>query len=219
MKFAAKIVLKQYGMIILFAIIASVLIRFYIFETYQISTPFMSPTLISGDVIFVEKWPFLFSSPNKIKRGDILVYTGKQNSLRANKEFVRRVIGLPGDEIALQNGALYLNKAPMSTASSPSNELCHLEKLPDSFHYEACYNEPRLEDFSALQIEKNTLFVIADYRSHELKGHPIWEKISYSQVVGRVSSIWISSHPNRSYYDFLPRLRWDRVFKKIPREN
>ncbi len=66
----------------------------------------MSPILVHGDMIFVEKLSYMFSSP---KQDDIIVFPYPKDP---SKEYIKRVIGVPGDEIDLKNNTFYVNGQP-----------------------------------------------------------------------------------------------------------
>lgn len=85
------------------AVIVALLFRTYVFARANVDGPSMLSTLKNKDVIFVEK---LSLYTNSIKRGEIITFdSGNQT----HDTFVKRVIGVAGDEIELENGKVYLN--------------------------------------------------------------------------------------------------------------
>ena len=91
------------------AILAAVLLKWFCIEAYQIPTSSMQPTLMGSveanvhDRILVNKLIQTFRDP---KRWDITVF---KYPLQKNQNYVKRIIGLPGDEIVLANGMLWVN--------------------------------------------------------------------------------------------------------------
>ena len=107
-------ILKNIKSIIL-AIFIALLIRSFIFEPFNIPSGSMKPNLLVGDFIFVSKWSYGYSKhslpfsipliPSKIfsnipERGDIVIFKTPENN---RTDYVKRVIGLPGDTIELNN--------------------------------------------------------------------------------------------------------------------
>ncbi len=97
------------------AVFIFMVIRPYFFQTFQIPTGSLNPTLKVGDFIGLNKAIYRYSEP---KRGDIVVfhppaYACTPDQLRPNGDpkvdFVKRLIGLPGDVIEMKNGVMYVN--------------------------------------------------------------------------------------------------------------
>ena len=103
------------------ALIIAVLIRSFLFQPFYIPSSSMEPTLLVGDRIFVSKYAygyskhsFPFSPPILQKRifsskpnyGDLVVFKTPSDN---RTDFIKRLIGLPGDEIQIRNGELFVN--------------------------------------------------------------------------------------------------------------
>ena len=106
---------------IFIAIFIALLIRSFIFEPFNIPSGSMKPNLLVGDFIFVSKYSYGFSKhslpfsvpliPGKIfsnipERGDVVVFKTPQNN---RTDYIKRVIGLPGDKIEIKNGIIFIN--------------------------------------------------------------------------------------------------------------
>ena len=111
---------------IFFAIYIALLIRSFIAEPFNIPSGSMKPTLLKGDFLFVKKWSYgyskhslPFSLPlinNRIFykepiRGDVAVFKTPEDN---KTDYIKRIIGLPGDKILLANGIVFLNNKPLS---------------------------------------------------------------------------------------------------------
>ena len=109
---------------LLWLMLAAWLLRSLIVAPFSIPSGSMLPTMAIGDYLFVSKWPYGYSSasfPFHIpsfdgrilgstpKRGDIVVFVGP-----AGEDVVKRVIGLPGDLVAVENGGVVLNGTALS---------------------------------------------------------------------------------------------------------
>ena len=88
---------------IFLAVVIAVLIKSFIFSTTYVLGNSMYPTLHEKDRLFANKIPLYFSSPD---RGDIVVLKAPDAE---NKDYIKRVIGLPGDTVAIIDGKVYLN--------------------------------------------------------------------------------------------------------------
>ena len=108
------------------AVFIALLIRSFIAEPFNIPSGSMKPNLLVGDFIFVSKWSYGYSRhslpfsipliPNKIlskmpKRGDVVVFKTPQDN---RTDYIKRVIGLPGDKIKITNGEINLNNKMIS---------------------------------------------------------------------------------------------------------
>src|SRR5215204_6874665 len=89
-------------LIIAFALVFG-LVRPYVLEAFYIPSESMVPTLEVGDRVFVNKFVYRFSEP---ERGDIIVFKSPENG---EEDLIKRVIGLPGDHVALYDGDVYVN--------------------------------------------------------------------------------------------------------------
>ena len=103
------------------AILIALLIRSFIAEPFNIPSGSMKPNLLVGDFIFVSKWSYGYSKhslpfsipiiPSKIfenmpKRGDVVVFKTPQDN---RTDYIKRVIGLPGDKIIIKEGKIIIN--------------------------------------------------------------------------------------------------------------
>ena len=103
------------------AVFIALLIRSFIAEPFNIPSGSMKPNLLVGDFIFVSKWSYGYSKhslpfsipiiPKKIfekkpKRGDVVVFKTPEDN---RTDYIKRVIGLPGDKIRIINGQIIIN--------------------------------------------------------------------------------------------------------------
>jgi signal peptidase I len=109
-------------------ILAVFLLRSFLFEPFKIPSGSMIPTLLVGDLILVNKFHYGVRLPvinkkiianNDPKRGDVMVF---RYPLDPNIDYIKRVVGVPGDEISYRNQRLYLN-----------GELVRTQALPDFY--------------------------------------------------------------------------------------
>ncbi|SFU80037.1 signal peptidase I Serine peptidase. MEROPS family S26A [Paenacidovorax caeni] len=110
----------------LFPVICAVfLLRSFLFEPFKIPSGSMIPTLLVGDLILVNKFTYGIRLPlinkkitegNPVQRGDVMVF---RYPPQPSMDYIKRVVGVPGDEIAYLNKRLTVNGKPVDTAALP----------------------------------------------------------------------------------------------------
>src|SRR5262245_1362326 len=149
-----KRLLVDYGLTIVAAVLIAVAIRMFVVEAYRIPSAAMRPTLLPGDTIFVSKWGYALAPGGRrhtTKRGDIVVFSPKSD---ASLNFIKRVIGLPGDILSVRNGEVNLNGKQVTHLSGD----CGKETPAPQLTYEVCREKPALEDFGPERIPENSVF-------------------------------------------------------------
>ena len=145
------------------ALIIAILIRSFLFQPFYIPSSSMEPTLLVGDRIFVSKYTygyskhsFPFSPPILQKRifsskpnyGDLVVFKTPSDN---RTDFIKRLIGLPGDEIQIRNGELFINNKKIfktkidnllniRCGENLSEVYFYEEELPNKKKYTSVYN-------------------------------------------------------------------------------
>jgi signal peptidase I len=113
-----KSVVREYGEAIIIAIVLALFIRTFVIQAFKIPSGSMKPTLLVGDHILVNKFIYGIKLPftDKIliplsepERGDVVVF---KFPLDTRKDYIKRVIGLPGDRVQLVNKQLLINGQP-----------------------------------------------------------------------------------------------------------
>ncbi|HBG00753.1 MAG TPA: signal peptidase I [Firmicutes bacterium] len=89
------------------AVLIAAFIMIFIARAYTVNGDSMLPTLHHGERLLVDKISYRFVDPS---RGEIIVF---KNPSDTNEQFVKRVIGLPGDEVAIVQGVVYINGQPV----------------------------------------------------------------------------------------------------------
>lgn len=119
---------------ILLAIVLAFTFVYFIGLRTSVVGQSMSPTLVSGDEILVNRFVYKVTDP---KRGDIIVFLPNGNE--KSHYYVKRVIGVPGDTVLIQNGAVYINgevyKEEIETAAIEEAGLASEEITLDSDEY------------------------------------------------------------------------------------
>ena len=116
-------------------------VRPFVMEAFWIPSGSMIPTLQINDRVLVNKFIYRFTEP---ERRDIIVFQSVES---ADQDLIKRVVGLPGDEIAVRNGKLFVN-------GEPQKEPYTNNKLPD------------VSFFAQTSVPKDHVFVMGDNRSN-----------------------------------------------------
>ncbi|OQX53746.1 MAG: signal peptidase I [Candidatus Omnitrophica bacterium 4484_213] len=101
-----KQTIREYGESILIAFVLAMFIRTFFVQAFKIPTGSMRPTLIEGDRILVNKLIYRFKEP---RRGDIIVF---RYPLNPKRDFIKRLIGLEGETVEINNGNIFINGEP-----------------------------------------------------------------------------------------------------------
>lgn len=167
---------KNWGEPFLVAAILAFLIRTFLVGPYKIPTGSMRMTFIEGDRIFADKITYRFKKP---QRGDIIIFKAPMDS---KKDFVKRLVGLPGDKIVIRDGKLIING---KTFYSP----------PFSQHY--YYNREDWDfgkEGQTIEVPEGKYFALGD-NSAQSNDSRNWGFIPAKNVVGKAVCIWWP--PNR----------------------
>lgn len=112
---------KDFGWFLIKLVIVIVVFRSFVFSPFNIPSESMQPRLVDGDYLLVSKWPYGFSRyslpfsvpliPGRLfahqpEAGDVVVFKAPPGN---DIDYIKRVIGLPGDTVQMQNGQLFLN--------------------------------------------------------------------------------------------------------------
>jgi signal peptidase I len=160
------------------ALVLALLIRTFVAEPRYIPSDSMLPTLQIGDRLVVEKVSYHFHDPQP---GDIVVFDPppvlQARGYRRDQAFIKRIIGRPGDTIAVHDGQVWRNQQPLSEA--------YIAEAPD-------YRLP------TVTVPVNTVFVMGDNRNNSNDSH-VWGFLPKQNIIGRA---WIRFFP----FDRIARL-------------
>ena len=224
-----------------YAILIAIIIRTFFFQAFFIPSSSMEPTLLVGDRIFVSKFsygyskhsfPFslplinervLFSEP---ELGDIIVFKTPEN-LRI--DYIKRLVGLPGDKIQMIDGILHINDIPVKRKKIRSetklinngqirNVLVYEETLPNNVYYETFdMGNTRADNTSEIFIPEDSYFFMGDNRDNS-KDSRFVGSVPKNNLVGKAQIIFFATEGGSTILEFW---RWpfdiqiDRLFKMI----
>jgi len=230
---ATSKLLRDYGLTVIAAVGVAFFIRTYVVGTYRIPGVGMSPTLLPGETIFVQKWPLHLASSRQFFRGQVIVYKHTEGSGVPSGNSIKRIMGLPGDTIHLRDGRVVLGEKLLADYL-PTPSLTDEEVFPDGKTVEICLELPWIENAGPIEVPDNHLFVIGDYRSRKraFPNQKSWEIIPQTAVQGEATRIWLSPHQqeeiscqqksqkselvaDKKTDSTVPFLSWKRVFRRI----
>lgn len=178
---------------LLIVIIVVLLIRAFLVQAYNIPSGSMKPTLLVGDFILVNKLVYRFSEP---QRGDIVVFKWPLNP---NIDFIKRIIGMPGDTIEVRGEKVFLNgqEVPLRLIESMEEDgitkLIYEEVLPNGLkHKIALYDSPLIERRNVyIKIPEGYYFVMGDNRDNS-EDSRYWGLLPKENIVGKAFVIYFS---------------------------
>ena len=228
---------------ILIAIFIALLIRSFIFEPFNIPSGSMKPNLLVGDFIFVSKYSYGFSKhslpfsipliPGKIfsktpERGDVVVFKTPENN---RTDYIKRVIGLPGDKIEIKNGIIIINGSEIlrkklndfiDTDNKTSNKRV---RMYNEYFFNKEINILDITDngiadnTQLFNVPENHFFVMGDNRDNSQDSRFISTVgfIPYENLVGKAQFIFFSLENARflQIWKWPDSIRYERIFKKI----
>ena len=229
---------------IFYALIIAIVIRSFFIQPFYIPSSSMEPTMLVGDRLFVTKYSYGYSrhsfpfSPaifngrflsNTPKRGDVVVFkTTKDN----RTDFIKRLVGLPGDNIQFINGDVYINnnQIPKSIISKSDIIYCGNQVKVDTFqeilpngktHKTVYYKNNSYQNTGIFTVPKKHYFFLGDNRdcsadSRFLTGLGYVPEVN---LVGKAQFIFFSSDFRMgsifSFWKWHKTFRFDRFFKRI----
>ncbi|MCA1904294.1 MAG: signal peptidase I [Cyanobacteria bacterium KgW148] len=143
--------------IIVFSILVAALLRWFVIEPRYIPSGSMEPTLLVNDRIMVEKISYRWRAP---RRGEIIVF---EPPFQGGKAYIKRVIGLPGEEVAIHNGQVLINGIPLQ---------------------EPYILEPPHYEMPAYTIPPDCYWVMGDNRNNSNDSH-VWGFLPKENIMGR----------------------------------
>jgi len=184
--------LREYIEAILLAIVIAFFIRTFVIQAYKIPSGSMKPTLQIGDHILVTKFNYGVRIPlirstlipiGKPARGDIVVFIYPEDR---SKDFIKRLIGLPGDTIEIRDKKILLNGLPWSDAHG-----VYVDNLMIPGNV-----QPR-DNFGPVTVPQDSIFVMGDNRDESYDSR-FWGFVPMKEVLGKALIIYWSWNQEES---------------------
>ncbi len=228
-----------------YALIIAIIIRSLIIQPFYIPSSSMEPTLLVGDRLFVTKYSYGYSKhsfpfsppifkgrimPNVPKRGDVVVFKTPADN---RTDYIKRLIGLPGDRIQFINANLYLNNSEIIKSRILSKKKIYCgskelevftfeELLPNGKKFISVYSKNfTFQNSDIFNVPKNHYFFLGDNRDCS-KDSRFLSSVGYvheDNLVGKAVFIFFSSDKRignlLTFWKWNKSLRFNRFFKKI----
>lgn len=228
---------------VVYAILIAIVIRTLWFEPFKIPSGSMYPTLYVGDYLFVSKYTYGYSkhslpwslplfegrvwkdAPN---RGDVIVFKYPRDN---RTDFIKRVIGLPGDKIKLEEGRLYINGQLVEREQiedfvmrndfgNAERYRQYIETLPGGVSHrilEISDHEDN-DDFSEVEVPQGSYFMMGDNRDRSDDSRVNVGFVPEENLVGKARFLFFSHNDEEAWYKpwtWPKKIRWSRLFNAI----
>ncbi len=226
---------------VIYAVLIAVGVRTFLYEPFNIPSGSMIPTLLVGDYLFVSKfsygysrYSFPFGLPpfegrvigSAPERGDVAVFKLPSDD---KTDYIKRIVGLPGDEIQMRNGRLYINgelvereKVAELTIPGigglPTTITEYIETLPNGRRHRIWERSDQefMDDTGVYKVPEGHYFAMGDNRDSSQDSRAIGQVgyVPYANLVGRASIIFFSTNGRAELWEvwkWPSAIRFDRI--------
>ncbi|MDR3425078.1 MAG: signal peptidase I [Alphaproteobacteria bacterium] len=230
---------------IVFALLIALVIRTFAFEPFNIPSSSMVPTLLVGDYLFVSKFSYGYGSEGTFwglipfsgrflaegapKRGDVVVFKLPRDP---SIDYIKRLIGLPGDSVQMREGILYINGLPVerdrlnkladpADTNPPANAVDYVEHLPQGATHiiRTLGDDQPLDNTGVFVVPPHHYFFMGDNRDNSLDSRTTNVGfVPESNLVGKAEFLFFSLDENTRFWEFWTwpwTVRWSRIFNRI----
>jgi signal peptidase I len=228
---------------ILYAVLIALVVRTFAFEPFNIPSGSMIPSLLVGDYLFVSKYsygysrysfPFgldLFSGrvmERSVERGDVVVFKKPTDN---ETDYIKRIVGLPGDRLRVDEGVLYVNdvpvpREPLGTWTDEegygATAALFQETLPNGKSYTVLDFGPgqRLDDTLEYVVPEGHYFGMGDNRDNSTDSRVLSEVgyIPAENLIGRAEFLFFSTDGDAAWWEVWRwpfTIRWSRLFQAV----
>ncbi len=176
-----KSVIREWVESIVVAFILAMIIRTFVIQAFKIPTGSMRSTLLEGDLILVNKFiygakiPFIdlnLPALRQPKRGDVIVFIYPESP---KKDFIKRLVGLPGETLEIKNGTVYVNDKPL---------------IDSIFNQRYYYNRGEFgQEGRKIKIPDDNFFVLGD-NSASSQDSRYWGFVPRKNILGKALVIY-----------------------------
>ena len=149
---------------VVLALAIFVVMYLFLFQPHQVKGASMEPNFYDGEYILTDKITYRFRPP---KRGEVVIFKAPKNP---DLDYIKRIIGLPGEKIKIENGGLYIN-----------GQRLYENYLPETTNISGGLFLPKGKE---VKIPKNSYFVLGDNRSHSSDSRE-WGPVQKEDIIGR----------------------------------
>lgn len=219
-------------------------IRAFVFEPFNIPSSSMVPNLLVGDYLFVSKYSYGYSSRSSLfgllpvsgrlfgsepKRGDVIVF---KNPVTPSVDYIKRLVGLPGDTIQIKNGLLYVNGVAVDRrklaepiiqeyVTTNTSVVDYGETFSDGHEHiiREEGDDRTLDDTEVFKVPAGHYFGMGDNRDNSMDSRTKYVGfIPADNLVGRAEVLFFSLEDGAKFWQIWKwpaSVRWGRLFMKI----
>ena len=219
--------LRDWTKSLLIALLLFAVVRTFLIEAFRIPTRSMENTLLAGDFLLVNKAVYGAQVPgtrtrlpafDEPGRGDVIVFTPPHDP---DRHYVKRVIGLPDDTLAMVDKTLYVNGEPVS---EPYARYSDIDPLGDYSAVSMLWQRgflahridertyhPSRDNWGPLIVPADRYFVLGDNRD-DSEDSRFWGFVDGAAVIGRPLLVYYSFEPDAlGSVAYLTQVRWSRI--------
>jgi signal peptidase I len=209
-----KSVVREYFESIVIAVILALFIRTFVVQAFKIPTGSMEPNLLIGDHLLVNKFVFAPTLSNverlvlpmtDVRRGDVVVFKYPEDPER---DFIKRVIGLPGETIELIDHRIHVDGRPIE------EPYAHYLPRPDNQGLHETTSEDVRERYGPVVVPANAVFVMGDNRDNSQDSR-YWGFLPKENIKGKALMIYWSFDGGDGSLNLLTHTRWARLLHQI----
>ena len=236
--------LKENLITIVLAVFIALIIRSFLLEPFRIPSGSMYPTLQVGDYLFVNKYAYGYSRYSfpaglplfkgrifytQPERGDIAVFKFPKNP---HTDFIKRIVGLPGDKIQVKNGRLFINGEQLGREEKERYIIDEYVAIPEFYHQydetlpegkvhriiEMSDEERIVDDTEEFTVPEDMFFMMGDNRDRSDDSRISVGFVPKENLVGKAKFIFFSHNDKSSLFKpwtWFSSIRWNRFFKGI----
>lgn len=229
---------------VVYAVLIAIVIRSLLFEPFRIPSGSMYPTLEVGDYLFVSKYTYGYSKhsfpaslapikgriwASEPNRGDIVVFKFPVDN---KTDFIKRVIGLPGDTVEVREGILYINDKPVERKEigeykidefmvRPEIYTEYEEILPNGVKHrilEISDHERQVDNTTKVTIPEDHYFVMGDNRDRSDDSRLSVGFVPKENLVGKARFLFFSHNDKGAWYKpwtWPKMIRWSKIFNSL----
>jgi signal peptidase I len=204
-----KSIAREYLESLIVAVILALFVRTWVFQAFKIPSGSMEPNLLIGDHLIVNRMVFAPAVtgveravlPGRpIQRGDVVVFKFPKEPER---DFIKRVVGLPGDELVMRQKAVFINGKKIEEPYAPASAPASPAGQPPG--------DIRLEEYGPVTVPTGQYFMMGDNRDNS-EDSRYWGFMPETYVKGRALFIYFSfNESNGSMFS----VAWNRLLNRV----